>query len=140
MFNSYQNGFNQDLGGCNITGEANPMYGKAGKESPRYIDQIYQIDKAGNIIGEFESSVIAAKTIKGQSAHILDCLKSWKEHSPSTAETSSRERFTHKECYWIYKSDYEIFKNSGYDFSKKRNKKSPTIKELVNKGALDGDI
>lgn len=140
MFDTYQNGFNQDLGGCNITGEANPMYGKSGKDSPRYVDQIYQLDKMGNIIGEFESCVIAAKAVNGQAAHILDCLKSWKRHSPSTAATAARERFTHKDSQWIYKQDYEIFKNNNYDFSQKRSKKSITLEDLINKGALDGDI
>ena len=139
LFDSFKNGFNCDLGGSNISGEANPMYGKSGMESPRYIDQIIQLDNNGNQIAVFDSANLAAQAVKGQAGHIINCLQSWKRHTPSTANTTSRERFTHQGFYWIYKNDYKIFEENGYDFSQKRNKKSLTIADLVDKGALDSD-
>lgn len=139
LFDTFHNGFNQDLGGCNISGEANPMYGKSGKQSPRYIDQIYQLSPDGTIIGEYESSVLAAKAINGQSAHIRDCLLSWKKHTPSPAGATVRERHTHMGYQWIYKNDYEIFKKNNYNFSQKRTKKSLVLEDLIDKGALSGD-
>ena len=140
IFDSFKNGFNCDLGGSNISGEANPMYGMSGKKSPRYIDQVIQLSLKGENIATYDSANLAAKVVKGQAGHINDCLQSWRKHIPSTANNSSRERFTHKGFYWIYKNDYLIFKENGYDFSQKRNKKSLTISDLVNKGALNGDV
>ena len=140
IFDSYKNGYNWDLGGNNISGEANPMSGKSGVQSPRYIDNIYQLSLNGDIIAEYESANLAAKAINGQAGHILNCLQSWKAHCSSKTTDISRERFTHKGCYWIYKTDYEKFINYGYDFTQKRNKKSLTIQDMINEGALDGDI
>lgn len=140
IFDSYRNGFNCDLGGRNISNEVNPMYKKSGKLSPRFVDIIYQLDNKGQIINKYESANLAAKAIGGQAAHIQDCLKTWKKHTPSTAATASRERMTHKGFYWIYEKDYKILLTHNYDFTKKRTKKSLTIQDLVNDGALDGDI
>lgn len=140
LFDSYKNGFNCDIGGSDISGENNPMYQKKGKESPRFIDLILQLDEKGEIINKFESANLASKEINGQAGHILDCLKTWKKHSSSSADTSSRERMTHKGYQWIYQKDYEILKKFNYDFSKKRNKKSLTIQDLVDKGALGSDV
>ena len=140
IFDTFENGYNCDRGGHNTSGDANPMSGKSGIQSPRYVDNIYQLNSLGNIIGEFESTNIAAKTVGGQAGHILNCLQSWKKHCSSKASDGSRERFTHKGFYWIYKTDYEKFQEAGYDFSQKRNKKSLTLEDLVNKGALDSDI
>lgn len=139
IFDSFENGYNSDLGGHNTSGEANPMAGKAGKLSPRYIDNLYQLSMDGEIVAEFESANLASKAVKGQTAHILDCLQSWKKHR-SSAIGKTPERFTHKGFYWIYKTDYEKFASIGYDFSQKRNKKSLTIENLINKGALDSNI
>ena len=116
------------------------MYGMSGQNSPRYIDQVLQLDSKGNIITVYDSANLAAKAIKGQAGHINDCLHSWRKHSSSAADVSSRERFTHKGFYWIYKNDYVIFEKNNYDFSQRRNKKSPVVSDLVDKGALDGDI
>jgi hypothetical protein len=140
MFDSFENGYNCDLGGHNITGIANPMTGKSGIESPRYVDNLYQLAPTGEIIAEFESANLAAKAIEGQAGHILNCLQSWKKHTSSKATDGSPERFTHKGFYWIYKTDYEKFQSIGYDFSQKRNKKSLTIADIVDERALDGDI
>lgn len=140
IFDTFENGFNCDLGGHNISADANPMSGKSGAQSPRYIDNIYQLNMAGEIVGEFESANIASKSINGQAGHIQNCLQSWKQHSSSKASDASRERFTHKGFYWIYKTDYDQFQQNGYDFSQKRNKKSLTIADMINKGALDSDI
>lgn len=140
-YNSFLEGFNLTEGGeGGLAGEKNPMYGKSGILSPRFIDHIYQLDLEGKILNTYESVNLAAKAIGGQTSHILDCLKTWKSHSPSTAATQNRERYTHKQSYWIYKSDYEILQKANYDFSQKRNKKSLTISDLVDKGALDGDV
>ena len=132
-------GYNMTSGGCECRGENNPMYGKSGKLSPRFIDIIYQLDQQGNILSEFESANLAAKSIGGQAGHINDCLQTWKQHSDSPVGASHPERLTHKGFYWIFKKDYEILKQYGYDFSIKRTKKSLTIKELVDKGALSSD-
>lgn len=140
LFNTYNDGFNCDDGGNGFScGEANPMYGKSGISSPRYVDNIYQLAPTGEIIAEFESTNLASKAVSGQAGHIVNCLQSWKKHTSSAANVQSRERFTHKGFYWIYKTDYEILKQNGYDFSQKRNKKSLTIED-IDKGALDGDI
>lgn len=140
LFDSFKNGFNCDLGGSNISGEANPMYGMSGVDSPRYIDQILQLDQSGAIVGWYDSANLAAKSVNGQAGHIINCLQSWKRHTPSTTNNPSRERFTHKGFYWIYKNDYVVFEKNRYDFSKKRTKKSLTIEDLIDKGALDSDI
>lgn len=140
IFNTFEDGFNCDLGGHNTSGEANPMSGKAGINSPRYIDNLYQLSQNGEILAEFESTNLAAKAVNGQAGHILNCLQSWKRHVSSKATDTSRERFTHKGFYWIYKTDYEKFQSVGYDFSQKRNKKSLTIADMISEGALDGDI
>ena len=140
IFDTFKNGYNCDFGGHNISGEANPMSGKSGVQSPRYVDNIYQLDNLGNIVGQFESANMASKAIGGQAGHIQDCLKSWKQHSSSKTTDSSRERFTHKGFYWIYKTDYEKFVNYGYDFTQKRCKKSLTIQDMIDEGTLDGDI
>lgn len=139
LLDTFQNGFNCDLGGCNISGEANPKYGKSGVFSPRFIDLVYQLSPKGEIVNVYESNNLAAKAIGGQASHIQECLKSWREHTPSNADNVSRERFTHKGFYWIYKTDYELLKDYGYDFSQKRNKKSITIQEIVNEGALSSN-
>lgn len=139
VFDTFKNGFNCDLGGSNISGEANPMYGMSGLKSPRYIDQVVQINFDGVIVAIHDSANLAAKVVHGQAGHINDCLHSWREHTPSPANKVSRERYTHKGFYWIYKSDYEIFKKNNYDFSQKRGKKSLVLSDLVNKGALGGD-
>ena len=78
IFDTFKNGYNCDLGGHNTSGDANPMSGKSGIQSPRYIDNIYQLDGFGNIIGEFESANIASKAADGQAGHILNCLQSWR--------------------------------------------------------------
>jgi hypothetical protein len=78
IFDAFKNGYNCDLGGHNISGDANPMSGKSGIQSPRYVDNIYQLDNLGNIVGQFESANMASKAISGQAGHIQDCLKSWK--------------------------------------------------------------
>lgn len=136
IFDSYENGFNQDIGGCNIRGENNPMYGKSGKLSPKFIDIIYQLNFDGDIVAEHESANLASKTVDGQAGHIIQALQTWKQHKPSPSGASSPERLTHKGYYWIYKKDYEILKENGYDFSKKRTKRSLTIQDLVNGGGL----
>lgn len=138
LFDSYNNGFNADFGGSNINGKNNPMYQKSGVLSPRFIDYIYQLDTKGNIINTYESANLAAKVIKGNSAHILDCLKTWKEHKPIGSKSS--ERMTHLGYQWIYKKDYELLTSYGYDFSKKRTKKSITIKNLINEGTLNCEV
>ena len=40
IFDSYNNGYNLDVGGCNVSGENNPMYGIKGKDAPRFKDYI----------------------------------------------------------------------------------------------------
>ena len=140
IFDTFENGYNCDKGGHDTSGEANPMSGKAGIESPRYIDNIYQLNSIGKVIAEFESANLASKAVNGQAGHIINCLQSWRRHRTSKASDGSPERFTHKGFYWIYKSDYEKFQEVGYDFSQKRTKKSLTIEDLLDKGALDSDI
>lgn len=133
IFDSYNNGFNQDVGGCNIRGENNPMYGKNGINSPRFKDYILQIDLEGNIIEKYESTIAAAKAVNGQTAHILGCLKTW------NGFYYERPRFTHKNYQWIYEKDYHKFKKY-HDFSKKLTSKKLKALQQVNEGTLNSDI
>lgn len=133
LFNSYNNGFNQDIGGSDISGENNKMYGVKGKDAPRFIDFILQLDKNGTIINSFESSIEAAKAVNGQTSHILTCLYNWRSRE------SKEFRATHKGYQWIYEQDYLLIKDK-WDFSQKRDKSNfKTIYE-IDKGALDGDV
>lgn len=110
------------------------MYGMSGRKSPRFIDQVIQLSLEGEKIAIYDSANLAAKAVNGQAGHINDCLQSWRRHIPSSSKHSSRERFTHKGFYWVYKNDYLIFERNGYDFSQKRNKKSLTTADLIDKG------
>lgn len=132
-------GYNLTDGGCEYRGENNPMYGKSGKQSPRFIDIIYQLDSNGQIIAQYESANLAAKAVNGQAGHINDCLQTWKEHKPSPVGASHPERLTHKGFQWIFEKDYKLLQKYGYDFSKKRTKNSLTIQDLIDKGALSSD-
>lgn len=140
LYNSFNNGYNLTEGGEDYKGVNNPMYGKSGKLSPRFKDIIYQLDQKGNIIATYESANLAAQSVNGQAGHINDCLQTWKEHKASPVGASHPERLTHKGYQWIFKQDYELLNKYGYDFSKKRTKKSLTIKDLIDEGALDSNI
>lgn len=123
------------------------MYGKRGKDSPRYVDNIYQLTLEGSIVGEYESSCLAAEALleikitrgckndHGAAGHITQVCNSWrKEYYP--------ERFTYKGFQWIRKNDYFSLLQNGYDFSSKRTttmNRTPIL-ELQNKGILDGNI
>lgn len=132
IFDSFHNGYNMTEGGNSLGhDESHPMYGKIGKESTRYIDIIYQLDLQGNIINTFESANQASKIVSGSSSNIISCLQSWKHHKSSARDVSDRERFTHKNSYWIYEKDYQFLKKKNYDFSQKRTKKSKTIEDYM---------
>ena len=77
LFDSYNNGFNQDAGGCDIRGEHNPMYGIKGKDAPRFKDYILQLSSTGEILGKFESSCEAGKITGCNASIILRCLYAW---------------------------------------------------------------
>ena len=139
LYNSFNDGYNLTQGGENYNGKNNPMYGKSGKLSPRFVDIIYQLDNQGNVISTYESANLAAKAVRGQAGHINDCLQTWKKHSPSFVNASHPERLTHKGFQWIFEKDYKLLLEHGYDFSKKRTKKSLTIQDLVDEGALSSD-
>ena len=120
LFDSHNNGFNQDWGGCNISGDKNPMYGVKGKDAPRFIDYILQLDEKGNIVGKYESSIDAAKAVKGSSSHILGCANTWKGKYGQQGGGTVVRRYYHKGYQWIYERDYLLLK--GYwDFSTKRS-------------------
>lgn len=133
LFDSYKNGFNQDVGGSDINGENNHMFGIKGKDAPRFVDYILQLDDSGKIINKFESSIEAAKAVQGQTSHILGCLYTWRR------KESKELRFTHKNYQWIYEKDYLLLKDK-WDFSKKRNKSNFITINEVDDGALNGNV
>lgn len=114
LFNSCDNGFNQDYGGSDIAGEHNPMYGIKGKDAPRFIDYILQISDQGEIINRFESTIAAANAVQGGTSSIIKCLSFWRGK-----EYDNRKHFTYKGFQWIYEQDYLQLKPY-HDFSKKQ--------------------
>lgn len=133
MFNSFNAGFNQDIGGSDISGENNPMYGIKGKEAPRFIDYILQLDESGAEVGRFESTLAAAKAVQGGTSSIIKCLNFWRGK-----EYDGRKHFTYKGFQWIYEKDHEILKHH-HDFSKKQTSKNYITLLNVDKGALSSD-
>lgn len=96
LFDSYQNGYNCNLGGhfrVDYHGVNNPMYGKRGADSPRFKDYILQIDKnTYEIIAEFEDVRTAATQVNGDYSTISKCL--------------NHKRNNHKGFIWLYKQEY----------------------------------
>lgn len=133
MFNSFNAGFNQDIGGSDISGKNNPMYGIKGKEAPRFIDYILQLDESGTEVGRFESTLAAAKAVQGGASSIIKCLNFWRGK-----EYDGRKHFTYKGFQWIYEKDHEILKRY-HDFSKKQTSKNYITLLNVDKGALSSD-
>ena len=101
------------------------MYGVKGKDSPRFIDYILQIDKQGNIVGKYESSIAAAQAVNGSSSHILCCIKTRKGES-NHQNGYEVHRYYHKDYQWIYEKDYNLLKDY-WDFSTVRSKYKPFI-------------
>lgn len=138
FFDSYNNGFNQDRGGCDISGNHNPMYGIKGKEAPRFKDYILQLDLEGNILNKFESSISAAEYVTGdktKTSSILRCLYTWEGKNYDNTRA-----FTYKGYQWIYEKDYQKLLPY-HDFSERLTWKSNSITtKMINEGTLDGDI
>lgn len=133
LFNSYKKGFNQNTGGSSQNGEDNPMYGIKGKDAPRFIDYILQLNAQGEIVGTYESSIAAAKSVDGGTSSVLKCLNFWRGK-----EYDGRKHFSYKGYQWIYQKDYEILKQY-HDFSKKQTSKDYITLQMVNNGALSSD-
>lgn len=138
LFDTHNHGFNQDNGGCNISGENNPMYGIKGKEAPRFKDYILQLDSNGNILNKFESSIAAAEYVTGdkkKTSSILRCLYTWEGKNYDNARA-----FTYRSYQWIYEKDYQKLLPY-HDFSKKLTYKCESITtKMIDEGALDGNI
>lgn len=138
LFNSYHNGFNQDVGGCNISGENNPMYGVKGKDAPRFKDYILQLDLNGNILNKFESSVSAAEAVFGdkkRTSGILRCLYTWEGKN-----YCNKRAFTCKGFQWIYEKDYnKLFPY--HDFSERLTWRCNSITtKMIDEGTLNSDV
>lgn len=133
LYNSFEKGFNQDIGGSDISGENNPMFGVKGKEAPRFIDYILQLNQDGQEIGRFESTIDAAASVQGGTSSIIKCLNFWRGK-----EYDGRKHFTYKGYQWIYEKDYQILK-PWHDFSKKQTSKNFITLLNVDKGALSSD-
>lgn len=138
LFDSYNHGFNQDIGGCDISGEHNPMYGIKGKNAPRFKDYILQLDLDGNIVGKYESSIAAAEATSGnkeRTSGILRCLYSWEGKFYEGVRA-----YTYHNYQWIYEKDYQLLRPY-HDFSKRRTKGEEFITtKQINEGALDSDV
>ena len=102
LFDSYKDGFNQDVGGCDIRGEHNPMYGIKGKDAPRFKDYILQLSDSGEILRKFESSCEAAKETGCGTSAILQCLYAWQ------GKPGYKGRHVHSThgFQFIYEQDY----------------------------------
>lgn len=133
LYDSFNNGFNQDAGGADISGENNPMFGVKGKEAPRFIDYILQLNSDGIEINRFESTIEAAKAVEGGTSSIIKCLNFWRGK-----EYDNRKHFTYKKYQWIYEKDYNILKNY-HDFSKKQTSKDYITLLKIDDGALSSD-
>ena len=101
------------------------MYGVKGKEAPKFVDYILQIDKQGNIVGKYESTIAAAQAVNGSTSHVLSCIKTWQG---KTYQQDGHEvrRYYHKDYQWIYEKDYNLLKDY-WDFSTVRSKYKPFI-------------
>lgn len=81
-----------------VKGTHNPMYGKSGAKSPRFIDYILQIDLNGNIVDRYESTPQAAYAVGGLASGIVKCL-SGKKYNGKVSRT-------YKGYKWIYEKNY----------------------------------
>ena len=133
IYDSFNNGFNQDVGGSDISGENNPMFGVKGKEAPRFIDYMLQLDQDGREINRFESTIDAAAAVNGGSSSVIKCLGFWRGK-----EYDGRKHFIYKGFQWIYEKDYQILKKF-HDFSKKQTSKEYITLLKIDKGALSSD-
>ena len=135
LFDSYKDGYNQDVGGCNISGQNNPMYGIKGKEAPRFKDFILQLSSDGKIINTFESSCQASKVTGISTGSILKCLYGWQGKGYDGKIAHSVKGFQ-----FIYQQDYEKLLPY-HDFSRIVKPKEKFITtQMIDEGALDGDI
>lgn len=138
LFDSYNHGFNQDIGGCNISGEHNPMYGIKGKDAPRFKDYILQLDLKGNIINRFESTPQAAEAVflnSKRTSGIIGCLHTWEGKYYDNVR-----RFTCGGFQWIYEQDYNKLLPY-HNFSKVGQEKQSFITTKdIDEGALDSDV
>lgn len=93
--NSYNNGYNCNLGGqfrTDMSGKNNSQYGKKGDKSARFKDYILQLDNNDNIIGRFGSLYEAAEAVNGDFSTIRKCLVHQRKH--------------HKNFKWVYEKEF----------------------------------
>lgn len=109
------------------------MFGIKGKDAPRFIDYILQLNLNGEEIGRFESTIDAAAAVKGGASSIIKCLNFWRGK-----EYDGRKHFTYKGFQWIYEKDYQILKLI-HDFSKKQTSKEYITLLKIDKGALSSN-
>ena len=134
LFDSYNNGFNQDIGGCDIRGENNPMYGIKGKDAPRFKDYILQLSDTGEILNRFESSCEAAKITNCTTAMILKCVYAWQGKNYNGRNAHSAHNFQ-----FIYEQDYyKLLPFHDFSHIIKWKEKFITTKD-IDEGALSSD-
>lgn len=84
--------------GKSMNGENNPMYGKTGKDNPKYKEPLYAINSDGEIVGEFYTQTEAAKKLFNN-VNISNQI--------SRALSHKRNSLLVHGYYFLYKSEYE---------------------------------
>ena len=120
FYDSYKNGYNQDLGGYQIRDFSETMI-----NNMRYAQvskPIYQIDFCGNIVKQWYGAREASKKLNIDQTGILACLH--------------HDRYTYKGYIWIFVDEFDNL--DVFDITKYIGR--PGQAKAVAQKTLDGDI